>query len=158
MVEAIVVAITLAVLFMGLIFAHRFYSLRLRSLSTARSAGAALALYGCDRGMTASDVLSSADLQGVSVGSPDVAEITAAKPGQESGDSEARATLEKASASTLPLVPKVVKLRSQGAVSVSRGGDSALRGDVKSTTYLLCNDEPKAGSIKDIFPLIGDYL
>jgi hypothetical protein len=150
MVEAIVVAITLAVLFMGLIFAHRFYSLRLRSLSTARSAGAALALYGCDRGMTASDVLSSADLQGVSVGSPDVAEITAAKPGQESGDSEARATL--------PLVPKVVKLRSQGAVSVSRGGDSALRGDVKSTTYLLCNDEPKAGSIKDIFPLIGDYL
>ncbi len=158
MVEAIVVAVMLVVLFMGLMFAHRFYSTRLRSLRAARSAGAALALYGCDRGLAASDVLSSADLQGVTLGSTDVAELTAARPGQDTREPQAIATLDKASASTMPLVPKVVKLRSQGAVSVSSGGGSTLRGEVKSTTYLLCNDEPKQGNIKDIFPLLGDYL
>ena len=158
LVEAIVVIIMLMLIFAGLIFAQSYYSMRLRSMRSARAAGAALALYGCDRGMTANDALAAADLRGLDLGAPEALPLPELKPETDSTSAEANASLEDASSRTSSLFPKAVRLRARGSVSVNDvTGGSALGGRAQSTTYLLCNDEPEDGDVTLILPIIAKF-
>jgi hypothetical protein len=157
MVEAIVVIITLTLFLVGLIFSQRYYSLRLRSLRSARTVGAALALHGCDRGMTAADALDAADLQGLAPGSESTSSLNDLVPTTDSGNEDANASLQDAASRTMPLQPKAVTVRYQGSTTVQDGAGSGFTGEAKSTTYLLCNDEPKDGSVVDILPIIRKF-
>ncbi len=157
-VEALIVIAAFILLFMGIIFAVTYYSLRLQALRSARTAGAALAFYGCDRGMNAGDVLSANDLKGIELGNADMAPLTAFKPDMQSASTEANASIDDVASRTAPLFPKAVILRAQGAVSVHGGaGDFVLSGNAKSTTYILCNDESKEGNVIDIIPITGKF-
>ncbi len=157
-IEALIVIVAMILLFTGIIFAVTYYSLRLQALRSARTAGAALAFYGCDRGMNAGDVLSAGDLKGIQLGNAEMAPLTSFKPDMQSPSTEANASIEDVSSRTTPLFPKAVIVRAQGAVNVQGGSsDSVLSGTSKSTTYILCNDESKDGNVTDIIPIIGKF-
>jgi hypothetical protein len=152
-IEAIMVIMTLTMLFMGILFAVHYYKLRLQALRSARVAAATMAFVGCDGGVNPSGILVGPDAKNVTTTSGGPSEASDMKPELKNVGSQIMEIIKFAINHVAPIVPSSLTVRSEGKMTVESAGAS-LTGPAKSTSYILCNSKTKEGNPADLLGLI----